>query len=90
MENYWNTLINCEISLDLRCVVCEADRAKTFSITDTKLYIPVETLSTRDKAKLLKLVFKRTINWEKYQSEVLVQEPNRYLDDLIDPSFQIK
>ena len=48
------------------------------------------TLSTRDKAKLLKLVFKRTINWEKYQSEVLVQEPNRYLDDLIDPSFHIK
>ena len=37
----------------------------TFLITDTKLYVPVVTLSTQDNAKLLeelKSGFKRTIN----------------------------
>ena len=36
----------------------------------------------------LKSGFKRTINWNKYQSKLTVQEQNRYLDYLIDPSFQ--
>ena len=84
-------LINCEIILDLNCAVCKADIIATFSITDTKLYIPVVTLSTQDNAKLfrhLKSGFKRTINWDKYQSKVLRKEQNRYLDYLIDPSFQ--
>ena len=47
-----------------------ADQATTFSITDTKLYVPVATLSTQDNAKLLEQLksgFKRTINWNKYQ-----------------------
>ena len=29
-----------------------ADQGTTFSITDTKLYVPVVTLSTQDNAKL--------------------------------------
>ena len=29
-----------------------ADQATTFSITDTKLYVPIIILSTRDNAKL--------------------------------------
>ena len=29
------------------------DQSATFSITDTKLYVPVVTLSTQDNAKLL-------------------------------------
>ena len=28
------------------------------------------------------------MNWNKYQSKVLIQAPNSYLDHLIDPSFQ--
>ena len=36
----------------------------------------------------LKLDFKKTINWNKYQSKVLIQALNLYLDLLIDPSFQ--
>ena len=33
--------------------------------------------------------FKRTINWNKYQSKTTTQNaPKRYLDYLIDPSFQ--
>ena len=36
----------------------------------------------------LKSGFKRTINWNKDQSKVTMQEPNLSLDYLIDPSFQ--
>ena len=61
-----------------------------FTITDTKLYAPIVTLSTQDNAKplqKLKSGFKRTIDWNKYKSKVTIQEPNTYLDYLIDPSF---
>ena len=82
-------LINCEISPILtwskNCFSSSATGAKEFAITDTKLYVPVVTLSTEDNMKLLKQLesaFKRTINWNKYQAQ------NRYLDYLIDPSFQ--
>ena len=46
------------------------------AITDTKCYGPVVTLSAQDNAKLLqqsKTGFKRTINWNKYQSEPTLQ-----------------
>ena len=65
--------------------------ATRFATTDTKLYVPVVTLSTQDNAKLLqelKASFKRTINWNKYQSKVSMQVTNPCLDYLIDPSFQ--
>ena len=37
--------------------------------------------------ELLKFDFKRTINWNKYQSKISTERPNEYLDYLIDPSF---
>ena len=87
-------LINCEINLILtwsgKCVLSNDTKATTSAVTDTKLYAPVVTLSTQDNAKLLqplKSGFKRTINWNKYQSKVTLQVPNPYLDCLIDPSF---
>ena len=52
----------------------------------------LKLLSTEDNVKLLKQLescFKRTINWNKYQSKLIQQTQNRYLDYLIDPSFQI-
>ena len=62
-------LINCEINLILTwsstCVITNSTGAGRFTITDTKLYVPVITLSTQDNAKLLqqfKSGFKRTIN----------------------------
>ena len=61
-----------------------------FLITDTKLYVPVITLSTQDNAKLLKKLksgFKRTINWNKYQSKMSTERQNNYLNYSIDPSF---
>ena len=62
-----------------------------FTITETKLYVPVITLSTQDNAKLLTQIksgFKRIINWYKYVSkpELFAQNPN--LNHLIEPSFQ--
>ena len=47
-------------------------QATTFSITHTKLYVPVVTLSNQDDEKLLEQLksgFKITINWNKYQSK---------------------
>ena len=62
-----------------------------FAITETKLYVPVVTLSTQDNAKLLQQLksgFKRTINWNKYESKIKTFAQNRYLNYLVNPSFQ--
>ena len=62
-----------------------------FLITDTKIYVPVLTVSTQDNAKLLEQLrsgFKRIINWNKYQPKISTERQNQYLDFLIDPSFQ--
>ena len=66
-------LINSEINLILawseNCVISSATGKTKFAIADTKLYVPIVTLSTQDNAKLLeksKSGFMRTINWNKY------------------------
>ena len=89
------SLINCEINLLLtwsgKCVLSNDTKGTTFAITDTKCNAPIVTLSTQGNAKLLQQLksgFKRTINWNKYQSKVSMQAPNPYLNYLIDPSFQ--
>ena len=70
-------LINCKVELKLKqsnyCVLSAAcnDNANgndniTFTIKDTKLYIPVVTLSARDNQQLTKLLrkgFGRSIYW---------------------------
>ena len=80
-------LINWEINLDLGwsknwvIVANNADQAATFSITDTKLYVSVITLLTQDNTKLLEQIksgFKRTINWNKYQSKKSIERQNQY------------
>ena len=61
----------------------------TFQIKDTKLYVPVVTLSTKDDNKLLEQLrtgFKRTIKWNKYRSEMTNQTKNSNLNYLIDPA----
>ena len=99
LSNFWRTLemplINCEVNLILTwsstCVITNSTGVGRFAITDTKLYIPVITLSQQDNAKLLQQLksgFKRVINWNKYLSkpELLAQNPN--LNHLVEPSFQ--
>ena len=66
-------------------------REPIFTITETKLYVPAVTLPTQDNAKLLeplKSGFKRRINWNKYEPKITVQQQNRYLNLLINSSFQ--
>ena len=61
-----------------------------FQITDTKLYVPVVTLSKENDIKLLeqlKTGFKRTIKWNKCRSQMTVQPQNNNLNHLIDPTF---
>ena len=73
------------------CVINNSTGAGRFVITDTKLYVPVVTLSTQDNTKLLQQLksgFKRIINWNKYESSVKTFAQNRYLNYLINPSFQ--
>ena len=88
-------LINCEVNLILTwsstCVITVTNGAGKFAITDTKLYVPVVTLSTQENAKFLQQLkpgFKRLINWNKYLSkpELLAQNPN--LNHLVEPSSQ--
>ena len=101
LSNSWRTLemplINCEVNLILTwsstCVLISTgvqNQAARFTITDTKLYVPVVTLSTQENAKFLQQLksgFKRVINWNKYLSkpELLAQNPN--LNHLVEPSF---
>ena len=52
-------------------IVLKIDHPKnaTFQMTDTKLYVPVVTLSKENDIKLLEKLksgFKRTIKWTKY------------------------
>ena len=99
LSTFWRTfempLINCEVNLILTwsstCVITESNGAGTFAITDTKLYVPVVTLSAQENTKFfqqLKSGFKRVINWNMYLSkpELLAQNPN--LNHLVEPSFQ--
>ena len=78
----------------MTCVIVSTaapNQGATFAITDTNLYVPFVTLSTQDNVKLidqLKSDFKRTINWNKYQSKASIQTQTQYSDFLIDPSFQ--
>ena len=80
LSNFWRIFetpfINCEVNFILtwssNCIITTSRGAGTVAIGDTKLYVPVVTLSTQDNAKLLQHIksgFKRIINWNKYLSK---------------------
>ena len=51
-----------------------------FQIKDTKLYVPVVTLSKENDIKLLEKLksgFKRTIKWNKYRLQMTIQNNNK-------------
>ena len=97
-------LINCEVELILtwskNYVLCDmpegnnpviiAPTGLEFKITDTKLYVPVVSLSKENDIKLLEQLksgFKRTIKWKKYRSQMTIQPQNNNVNYLIDPKF---
>ena len=104
LSNFWRTLemslINCEINIfkicSEKCIIVTGDYGDNannhpkFEVADTNRYVPVVT-SFQDNGKLLhqlKAGFKRTSKWNKYKLEPTVKTLNRYLNHLIDPSFQ--
>ena len=92
------SIINCEINLILswsgNCFIIDnpvENQVPRLTITNTKLFLIVVTLSIPDNTKLLQQLksgFKRTTNWNKYQSKVTVQKRNRHWNYFIDPIFQ--
>ena len=99
-SNFWRSLemplINCKVEFSLRwnenCILSIGATATAFTITDTKLYVPVVTLKTEDNVKLSKLLnegFKRSVYWNEYK--VIPEDrynANSNIRKLIDPSWQ--
>ena len=82
------SLVNCKINLELTwhkdCMISSVDAAAkhvvSFMITDTKLYVPVVTLSTKDNTNLTKQLnegFKRSIYWNQYVSKPFPETPHK-------------
>ena len=100
LSNFWRSLempmINCEIHLELNwtkdCVMSTiADT--TFKITNTKLYFPTVTLSSKNNVKLVKLLeegFKRPVYWNEYQTKIETRDldNNNLTRFPLDASFQ--
>ena len=65
----------------------------TFKITNTKLYVPIDTLSSKDNVKLVKLLqegFKRPAYWNEYQTKIETRnlDNNNLTRFPLDASFQ--
>ena len=77
-------LVNCKIDLELTwhkdCMISSINAAAgqvvSFMITNTKLYVPVVSLSTKDNnlTKQLNDGFKRTIYWNQYTSKPFTEQ----------------
>ena len=70
LSSFWKSLemplVNCKVELSLKwyknCILSSEDGNSVFTITDTKLYVPIVTLKTEGDTKLSKLLsegFKR-------------------------------
>ena len=81
-------LVNYKIDLELTwhkdCMISSANAAAnqvvSFLITDTKLHVPIVTLSTKDNTNLTKQLsegFKRTIYWNQYVSKPFPETPHK-------------
>ena len=104
-------LIICKVELSLKwienCVLTTAEIGAngdatsavgvTFKITDTKLYVPVVTLSAEDNVKLVKQLnkgFKRPVCWSRYKVidnkvvEIAAANEEKHIRELLDSSSQ--
>ena len=81
-------LVNCKIDLELTwhkdCMISCANAAVghvvSFTFTNTKLYVPIVTLSTKDNTNLIKQLnegFKRTTYWNQYVSKPFPETPHK-------------
>ena len=76
-RNLEMSLINCEVSLFLTWssafVITNATGEGRFTITDTRLYIPVVTLSTQNNARLLSISDPKTYTQSRNLNLLLIQ-----------------
>ena len=90
-------LINCKIKLNLtwkkECVLSTGAGEAVFIINDTKLYIPVVTLSKEDNKDFIEQQnkgFQRSIYWNEYKTKEINEDADanvfKYIN--LDPSFQ--
>ena len=90
-------LINCKIKLNLtwkkECVLSTDDDEAVFIINDTKMYLPVVTLSKEDNKNFIEQQnkgFQRSIYWNEYKTKEQEEDANannfKYI--ALDPSFQ--
>ena len=100
LSNFWKSLemllINYKIHLELNwtkdCVMSTiADT--TFKITNTKLYVPIVTLSSKGNVKLVKVLkegFKRPVYWNEHQTKIETRDlhNNSFTRFPPDASFQ--
>ena len=75
-------IINCKIHLELNwskdCVMSTI-AATTFKIINTKLFVPIVTLSSKDNAELVKLLergFNRPVYCNEYQTKLETRNLN--------------
>ena len=90
-------LINCKIKLNLtwkkECVLSNQAGDAVFIINDTKMYVPVVTLSKEDNKDFIEQQnkgFQRSIYWNEYKTKEKNQNADanvfKYIN--LDPSFQ--
>ena len=91
------SLINCKIKLNLtwkkECVLSTDDENAVFIINDTKMYVPVVTLSKEDNKDFIEQQnkgFQRSICWNEYKAKEINENADanvfKYIN--LDPSFQ--
>ena len=90
-------LINCKIKLNLtwkkECVLSTDAGNTVFIINDTKMYVPVVTLSKEDNKNFIEQQnkgFQRSIYWNEYKTKEINENADANLFKYInlDPSFQ--
>ena len=89
-------LINFKVYPELNwikdCVLSSAGDTAKFAITDTQLHVPIVTLSTKDRANLVKQLnegFKRSVHWNSYETKpAKAIEKGKDLYELLNASLQ--
>ena len=87
-----NRKIHLELNWAIDCIMSTVADT-TFRIINTKLYVLIVTLSSKDNVKLVKLLeegFKRLVYWNKYQTKIKTKtlDNNNLTRFPLDASFQ--
>ena len=76
----------------MKTILSSADNSAKFTITDTKLHVPIVTLYTKYSGNLAKQLnegFERSVYWKSYETKpAKVIEQGKNLYELLNVSFQ--